>query len=268
VDRGACGRQVLRCKYHGWAYGSDGSCVEIPQLRQGRTIPGDARVACYPVVEKHGIVWTCLDPDRGQAVPEMFLGGESGLRVVDVQVTRWDCSAVRMILSTMDDYHLAFLHEGILGDRSRPHAPERIIARDQQALVSRYSVLQPANVTNSTQSSAADISTVDYTVRVDMPNVISIVKRNPGGVYVIWFAACPRSFRHTDVFWTVARSYDLEPQSDARVIDMEALIQSQDRPIVASQRPWVGNPLPIRDVDDALIEYMRWLKQLGCPNTI
>jgi hypothetical protein len=101
-----------------------------------------------------------------------------------------------------------------------------------------------------------------------MPNVISLVKSNPRGVYVVWFATCPRSFRHTDVFWTVARSYDLGPGSDARVLDMESLIQSQDQPIVASQRPWASNPLPIRDVDNALVEYLHWLKELGCPNSI
>ena len=268
VDRLPCGQPVLRCKYHGWAYDATGACVHIPQLREGRGIPGDAKIGSYPVVEKHGILWTCLDHDPAGTVPEMFLDGETDLRAVEVQVTRWDCSAVRMILSTMDDYHLAFLHEGILGDRSRPEAPDRAITRDSKGLVSRYRVVQPANVTNSAESAAETTSTVDYIVRVDMPNVISIVKRNRAGVYVIWFAACPRSFQHTDVFWTVARSYDLQPEDDRRVVDMETLIQNQDRPIVASQRPWICQPMPIRDVDDALVEYVRWLKQLGCPNLI
>jgi phenylpropionate dioxygenase-like ring-hydroxylating dioxygenase large terminal subunit len=268
VDRLPCGRPVLRCKYHGWAYDAGGKCVEIPQLDAGRSIPAEARVRSYPAVVKHGIVWTSLDPEPGSAVPEMFVGGASDLRVLDVQVTRWDCSAVRMILSTMDDYHLAFLHEGILGDRSHPHAPTRVITREGTALVSRYTVRQPANITNSASGTAGDTSTVDYTTRIDMPNVISIVKRNPAGVYVIWFAACPRSVLHTDVFWTVARSYDLDPFGDARAIETETLIQSQDQPVVASQRPWVSNPLPIRNVDDSLVEYMRWLRDLGCPNTI
>jgi hypothetical protein len=111
-------------------------------------------------------------------------------------------------------------------------------------------------------------ATVNYIMQVDMPNVISLVKANPRGVYVIWFAVCPRSHQHTDVFWTVARSYDLGPESDARVLEMEYMIQSQDRPIVASQRPWASAPLPIREVDDALVEYLRWLKELGCPNTM
>jgi phenylpropionate dioxygenase-like ring-hydroxylating dioxygenase large terminal subunit len=268
VERLECGQQVLRCKYHGWAYDTTGKCVEIPQLPQGRSIPGDAKVTTYPSVVKHGVVWVSIEEPKNAVADIPLAVSLSGLHLLPMQITRWDCSAIRMILSALDDYHFAFLHEGVLGDRSHPAAPDRVIKRDDNALISTFSVTQPANVTNSPEGFADATATVDYTMRVDMPNVISLVKTNPRGVYIIWFAACPRSCLHTDVFWTVARSYDLGPESDARVLAMELMIQSQDRPVIASQRPWASTPLPIREVDDALVEYLRWLKELGCPNTM
>lgn len=268
VEHNACGTQVLRCKYHGWAFDKSGECVEIPQLNKDRRIPGDAKVQSYPVVIKHGIIWTKMENGSSCFVPDIPGQAEEGLHVLPTQVTRWDCSAVRMILSALDDYHFAFLHEGVLGDRSHPEAPERTISRVENSLLSRFSVVQPANITNAPTGYVGDEVKVDYTMRVDMPNIISLTKRNPLGAYVVWFATCPRSIRQTDVFWTVARSYDLEPGSDERVIQMESMIQSQDRPIIASQRPWISAPLPIRDVDDALVGYLKWLAEMGCPTSV
>lgn len=45
----------IRCPYHGWRYGSDGRCVEIPYSES--RIPARARVFSYPVVERDGIVY-------------------------------------------------------------------------------------------------------------------------------------------------------------------------------------------------------------------
>jgi phenylpropionate dioxygenase-like ring-hydroxylating dioxygenase large terminal subunit len=165
TERLPCGRQVLRCKYHGWAYDADGRCVEIPQLDRERSIPGDAKVAAYPSAVKHGILWTSLEPAPGATVPEIPSAGPQGLHLLDPQITRWDCSAVRMILSALDDYHFAFLHEGILGDRSRPHAPNRTITRENNALVSTFTVTQPANVTNSDEGFTGANATVNYDAR-------------------------------------------------------------------------------------------------------
>jgi len=263
-----CNRQVLRCKYHGWAYDTTGKCIDIPQLHDGRSIPSEAQVKTYPSVIKHGIVWVNFDSPDSTTIPDILSKGQSDLHLLDIQISQWNCSAVRMILSALDDYHFPFLHQGILGDRSQYHAPNRTIKREANTLISEFTTTQPANLTNSPKDFTDTNAIVDYKIRVDMPNVISIVKNNPLGVYVIWFSTCPRSFQHTDVFWTVARSYNLDLGSDAQVIEMESKIQDQDRVILASQRPWASNPLPIRDVDDALIEYLHWLKQMGCPSNI
>src|SRR5262245_55763119 len=55
----------LVCAYHGWEYAPDGSCVRIPALPAGREIPRKACVRAYPVQERYGLLWVCLDEPRG-----------------------------------------------------------------------------------------------------------------------------------------------------------------------------------------------------------
>ena len=47
----------VQCPYHGWRYGADGACVEIPANRHGLPIPRKARIDTYPCVERYGFVW-------------------------------------------------------------------------------------------------------------------------------------------------------------------------------------------------------------------
>jgi phenylpropionate dioxygenase-like ring-hydroxylating dioxygenase large terminal subunit len=45
----------LKCPYHGWEYGTDGRCVEIPY--SDARIPKRAKVDSYPVCEQDGFVY-------------------------------------------------------------------------------------------------------------------------------------------------------------------------------------------------------------------
>ncbi len=51
---------VIECAYHGLQFDHTGRCIHIPAQNE---IPERARVAAYPVVEKHGWVWVWMgDP--------------------------------------------------------------------------------------------------------------------------------------------------------------------------------------------------------------
>jgi len=54
----------LRCLYHGWKFDAAGRCVDIPNEPPGSGFGGQIRATAYPCVEKNGIVWTYLGPDR------------------------------------------------------------------------------------------------------------------------------------------------------------------------------------------------------------
>src|SRR5262245_49913693 len=65
------------CPYHALAYAADGRCVRIPAQD---SIPAQAFVRSYPLVERDGIVWIWLgDPKRAdpaQIVPYPYHGAD------------------------------------------------------------------------------------------------------------------------------------------------------------------------------------------------
>jgi len=76
--------ESIRCPFHGWRFGPDGVCDEIPY--GPCTIPKAARLKTWPVEERAGIVWMWHDPEGGEpdvALPpfaEWAMGGQGWVR--------------------------------------------------------------------------------------------------------------------------------------------------------------------------------------------
>ena len=76
--------ESIRCPFHGWRFGPDGVCDEIPY--GPCTIPKAARLKTWPVEERAGIVWMWHDPEGGEpdvALPpfaEWDMGGQGWVR--------------------------------------------------------------------------------------------------------------------------------------------------------------------------------------------
>lgn len=54
----------LVCAYHGLRFGSDGQCRKAPEKLALKAV-NCFSITLFPAVERHGLVWTCLDP-RGE----------------------------------------------------------------------------------------------------------------------------------------------------------------------------------------------------------
>lgn len=67
LSLGRCEGANLRCMYHGLLFAPDGRVVEIPGQD---TIPPQARVRAYPVVERHSWVWLWMG-DAAAADPAL-----------------------------------------------------------------------------------------------------------------------------------------------------------------------------------------------------
>jgi phenylpropionate dioxygenase-like ring-hydroxylating dioxygenase large terminal subunit len=105
---------TLRCPYHGWRYGADGRCIEIPALGAEASIPPRARVAPARVVEHGSLVWLAPEPPR---VPLPPLPATD--RPVQFLVTDWAASAAHLMDNFLDIGHLSFVHAdsfGVAGD--------------------------------------------------------------------------------------------------------------------------------------------------------
>jgi vanillate O-demethylase monooxygenase subunit len=174
-------------------------------------------------------------------------------------------------MGALDDTHFPWVHPGLLGDESRPGAPDHRVTVHPDRVVSEYAVRQPRphGVGDDSATSAAD-DLVSYANTVTV-NTIHLVKRGADGTYVIWLAACPVDWDQTITFWRIGRDFDLDPAHDDQYERFEDIVREQDRPIVESQRPWLLPPLAsrlslyIRPADAPLIAYQEWLEARGIP---
>ncbi|MCL4791915.1 MAG: aromatic ring-hydroxylating dioxygenase subunit alpha, partial [Gammaproteobacteria bacterium] len=101
------------CPYHGWEFGPDGECRNIPSIGYGKKVPPRARVDSYPVQERYGIVFAFLGdlPERDR--PPLLDVGEyaaEGWRANSVLVLDVDYYYERSIENGLDPAHNEFVH--------------------------------------------------------------------------------------------------------------------------------------------------------------
>jgi phenylpropionate dioxygenase-like ring-hydroxylating dioxygenase large terminal subunit len=277
--------QCISCHYHGWAYDTSGRCVEIPQLTEGREIPQNARVPTYLVQEKYDLIWVCLEPAPMYDLPEFPELEDPAFRAGPLRTYEpWEAAAPRVLMGTLDDTHFPWVHEGILGDRAHTSPPDHTVWREGRTMRVEFTTSQPQNAIVEEEGETAEqtfVQDVDYSYHVGIPNVLRLItNHHPHGakdesrVYVIWLATCPRRFNKTDSFWRLTRNFDTAPSQDHVYEEFEDAVRAQDRPMVESQRPWLLPPfwtkieLPLRPADLPLLEYQKWLEELGIATAV
>nr|WP_158260279.1 aromatic ring-hydroxylating dioxygenase subunit alpha [Mycobacterium eburneum] len=258
---------ALRCSYHGWAYDGGGRCVDIP-ARRGAPIPRGAQVASYPTEERYGLIWVCLETPEAAAIPELPEFSDPAFRVTAPRTYEpWRASAPRVVMGALDDTHFGWVHPGLLGDPDTPEAPDHEAHREGDYLITSYSVEQPGTLSSM---GTGICETVNYR-NAATPTSIRLVKRSATGTYVIFMAVQPVDADRSHVYLLTARDFDLDPAGDERYLTFEDTLQAQDRVVIESQRPWLLPPLEsrlalyIRPADLPLIEFQRWLEELGIP---
>lgn len=256
----------LRCAYHGWLYDRGGRCVDIP-ARRGMPIPRDARIRSYPVEERYGLLWVCLNESPAAEIPTFPEMSDPAFHFTPWQVYEpWRASAPRVVMGALDDTHFAWVHPGVLGDEAHPEAPDHEAHREGDYLVTSYSIQQPANESIG----GAGLETVSYT-NWATPNSIRLLKSGPAGRFVLMDVSSPERHDRTRVFQRIGRDFDTDPVRDAEYMRFERGVMAQDQPVVESQRPWLLPPLSsrlmlyVRPADLPLIAYQKWMEELGIP---
>jgi vanillate O-demethylase monooxygenase subunit len=270
--------ECIMCPYHGWSYAASGQCVHIPQLASDRQLPTDAWAPRYQAAERYGLIWVCLEEEPHFALPVIPALEDPAFRTGPLRTyPAWQAAAPRVIMAALDDTHGPWVHGGLVGDRSHPEPPEHHVHRDGAFLVVDIRMLQPDNATireerHSASKAAPKLQEVILRTTVGIPNLIHFMIQAIGSQRrtQIWQAVCPVRYHETIPFWGSARNDDWDqPIFHADFEQMQDTLREQDRRVVESQRPWLLPPfwskteLPLRPADLPLIEYQRWLEELG-----
>ena len=118
VHRGAAlHKGVIRggnvvCPYHGWAYGGDGKCTNVPSLGDDGKIPARAKVDAYPVQERYGMVFAFLGDLPEAERPPLYEVPEYGQEGWKSQTYVLNLGAYyqRSMENGMDPIHNEFVH--------------------------------------------------------------------------------------------------------------------------------------------------------------
>jgi phenylpropionate dioxygenase-like ring-hydroxylating dioxygenase large terminal subunit len=116
----------LRCGYHGLLFSSDGLCREVP----GQTsIPPQARVRAYPVVEKYRWVWIWMgEPQKADPalIPNWWWTESAGWAFTRPDRVRLECNYQLISDNVLDVTHLAYVHASSIGASSITEFPATV----------------------------------------------------------------------------------------------------------------------------------------------
>ena len=258
----------LVCPYHGWTYDPQGVCTRIP-ASHGTNIPRRARITPYAAADHAGLIWVCLEAPATMPLPEFPEWGDAAYRIIQIPQYDWHCSAARRVENFVDFSHFAWVHEGILGDRSKPEIPDHDVVRTEHTLWFQLGIEEPATTLKGDSGGAERIQrdpsqytiSMPFTVRLDQP-------LEDDRHFVLFVASCPLSAKETRNFTWNARNYELDPAKDAGFVEFQGVILEQDRVVVESQRPEelpidLSEELHIKGVDRVSIDYRRWLGEIA-----
>jgi len=111
LEFGLIGETGIRCCYHGWLFGADGTILETPGEPADSTLKDRLFHGAYPVHEHQGLVFAYMGPpDKQPDFPILDTFDLPGYRQIARAPTLWECNWLQVKENSMDPAHLAFLH--------------------------------------------------------------------------------------------------------------------------------------------------------------
>ncbi len=104
----------IRCPYHGWKYGVNGECLDVPSEPEESGYRQKIKLKAYPLVERGGILWTYMGPPELQPAPPewefIMVPLEQTFSSKRLQENNW----LQAMEGGIDSAHVSFLHRGNL----------------------------------------------------------------------------------------------------------------------------------------------------------
>tara|TARA_R110000772_G_scaffold73034_6_gene159027 strand:- start:879 stop:2165 length:1287 start_codon:yes stop_codon:yes gene_type:complete len=103
----------VRCIYHGWLFGTDGTVLETPNVPDPN-FKARFKAKAYPVRENAGMIWVYLGDEENQPIfPDFgFIDSPANMRINAVQII--GANYLQVLEGTIDSSHLSVLHSTAL----------------------------------------------------------------------------------------------------------------------------------------------------------
>ena len=268
LSQGWVAEGTLVCPYHGWRYGADGRCTEIPAAEPGVPVPPRACLDGDAAGERYGLVWICVgDPSGG--IPDLGEADAEGYTLIHEMMEVWSASAPRIVDNALDVSHVAFVHRGSVGSAANPRLSDYTVERDGMRL--RFEVSYVAAVPELQKRNTgitSDLTSRSTEAELVEPLVFrgKLTYHENGLEHVLYKTATPIDDDTTLFCQFIARNDDPSPDRWDDISAMDRLVQSEDKALleeIESDLPTdVTSEVHIK-ADRMTLEYRRILGELA-----
>ena len=117
MEYGIPDERGIRCCYHGWLFGLDGTCLEQPyeeRMDPGSQFREKTPIKAYPVQELGGLLFAYLGPEPVPLLPRWYILVRDDLDVA-IAIHELPCNWLQCMDNAADPMHFEYLH-GELGN--------------------------------------------------------------------------------------------------------------------------------------------------------
>lgn len=114
----------LRCVYHGWKFGFDGQCMEMPAEPEDSEYQSRVRSVAYPTHEAAGLIWAYMGPKEHEPAFPSFDFAEKADGEVFVSKRHQRCNYFQNVEGELDTAHVQFLHRELR--KNHTFTPQRV----------------------------------------------------------------------------------------------------------------------------------------------
>ena len=273
LSKGTLEDGCLRCPYHGWLFGDEGHCLEVPSASEGLPIPPKANLKSLHVEEKYGLVWLCPnEPDA--PIPEVAADSDSSFTRLNTKMQIWNTDSTRMIDNMLDISHFPYTHRGTFGIEQETVVPRiKLEQLDETFFGYGYEVkINNVGSTKVMSGGGDDIVKLFMTTGFALPfSVLSTMSYETGVEQKLFMTAAPieegKSI-YTFVIWRnddVSALVEHDRTIANEVIDLELAVVLEDQMMLEKlegQLPLEQGVLVDVQSDKPSLEWRRRYKKL------
>jgi len=264
------------CPYHGWEFGADGKCRNIPSIGYGTKTPPRAKVDAYPVQEQYGIVFAFLgDLPEAERPPllEVEEYGQEGWRANSILTIDVNYFYERSMENGLDPAHNEFVHptHGFSALNRDTYKVRDYETEDHQQgwgfwFMHRFDAPpldSKKGPWGDTRTKAGDLWAGGGTHGpATMATYITVAQDCQFRQY---FFEQPIDERHTRIFFLNMRNFMLDPKNDGPIHARNKAIAQQDIDILDElnprQTPMSNTKEVLMPADKAIVAYREWLEK-------
>ena len=234
--------ESIRCPFHGWRFGTDGMCEEIPYCDE---IPERARIRTWHTEEKHGQIWVWYHPENiapQWELPDIPQFDDPNWTTPKFAEFDVPAHVQDIAENSCDPVHFQYVHK-------QPHVPEsEVTVEDNGRILHLHSNARDAAIPS--QLHATVFSPGHALVHNDY---------GPNAEMIVYNSAQPVDRHNTKMRWSLIVRKEIEDLAGDDV--MQGIISglSDDYPIWAN-KVHKQKPLFCKG-DKTLVLFRKWVRQ-------